>query len=139
MPGRHRSHSTEFKRQVVAEYRGGETLHARGRRHDLSRNLIRIWIEKAESGALDEDVAATELMAEDEARIVALARLVGRQAREIEFSPRCRPCCRPRDRCPARGKSARERNRGAAPLARLRVPHGPRISVRVGPPSRGSR
>lgn len=69
MPRRHRSHSTEFKRQVVAEYHGGETLHALGRRHDLSRNLIRIWIEKAEAGALDEDVAASELMAEYEARI----------------------------------------------------------------------
>lgn len=28
MPRRHRSHSTEFKRQVVAEYHAGETLHA---------------------------------------------------------------------------------------------------------------
>ncbi|MEI4234153.1 transposase [Roseovarius sp. D22-M7] len=42
MPRRHRSHSTEFKRQVVAEYHSGDTLHALGRRHDLSRNLIRI-------------------------------------------------------------------------------------------------
>ena len=25
---RHRSHSTEFKRQVVAEHHAGETLHA---------------------------------------------------------------------------------------------------------------
>lgn len=58
MPRRHRSHSAELKRQVVAEFQGGETLHALGRRHDLSRNLIRVWIEKAEAGALDEDVAA---------------------------------------------------------------------------------
>ncbi len=85
MPRRHRSHSTEFKRQIVAEFQGGETLHALGRRHDLSRNLIRVWIEKAEAGALDEDVAAAELMAEYEARIVALERLAGRQALEIEF------------------------------------------------------
>ncbi len=55
MPRRHRSHSTEFKRQVVAEFQGGETLHALGCRHDLSRNLIRVWIEKAEAGALDEE------------------------------------------------------------------------------------
>ena len=66
MPRRHRSHSTEFKRQVVAEFRGGETLHALGRRHDLSRNLIRAWVDKTEAGALDEDVAAAELMAEYE-------------------------------------------------------------------------
>jgi transposase-like protein len=31
---RHRSHSIDFKREVVAEYHAGETLHALGRRHD---------------------------------------------------------------------------------------------------------
>jgi transposase-like protein len=82
---RHRSHSTDFKRQVVAEYHAGETLHALSRRHDLSRNLIRIWIEKAEAGALDQDLASAELLSAYEARIAALERLVGRQALEIEF------------------------------------------------------
>ncbi len=85
MPRHHRSHSAEFKRQVVAEYHAGETLHALSRRHDLSRNLIRIWVEKAEAGALDEDGAAAELLTAYEARIAALERLVGRQALEIEF------------------------------------------------------
>lgn len=85
MPRRHRSHSTEFKRQVVAEYHAGETLHMLGRRHDVSRNLIRIWIEKAEAGAFDEDAVAAELLTNYEARIAALERLVGRQALEIEF------------------------------------------------------
>jgi len=82
---RHRSHGIDFKRQVVAEYHAGETLHALGRRHDLSRNLIRIWIEKAEAGALDQDMASAELLSEYETRIAALERLVGRQALEIEF------------------------------------------------------
>jgi len=82
---RHRSHSVDFKRQVVAEYHAGETLHALGRRHDLSRNLIRIWIEKAEAGALDQDLASAELLGVYETRIAALERLVGRQALEIEF------------------------------------------------------
>ena len=82
---RHRSHSVDFKRQVVAEYHAGETLHALGRRHDLSRNLIRIWVEKAEAGALDQDLASAELLTAYEARIAALERLVGRQALEIEF------------------------------------------------------
>jgi len=62
MPRRHRSYSAEFKRQVVAEYQAGETLHALSRRHDLSRNLIRIWVEKVEAGALDEDGAAAEML-----------------------------------------------------------------------------
>ena len=85
---RHRSHSIDFKRQVVAEYHAGETLHALGRRHDLSRNLIRIWVEKAEAGSLDQDMASAELLSEYEARIAALERLVGRQALEIEFLKR---------------------------------------------------
>ena len=62
MPRRHRSHSAEFKRQVVAEYHAGEPLHALSRRHDLSRNLIRIRVEKVEAGALDEDGTAAELL-----------------------------------------------------------------------------
>jgi transposase-like protein len=84
-PRRHRSHSAEFKRQVVAEYLAGETLHAFSRRYDLSRNLIRIWVEKSEAGALDEDDAAAELLTDYEARTAALERLLGRQAFEIEF------------------------------------------------------
>ena len=49
---KHRSHSIEFKRQVVQEYLAGETLHGLAKRHDLSRNLIRIWVQKYEAGAL---------------------------------------------------------------------------------------
>jgi transposase len=58
---------------------------ADGRRHDLSRNLIRVWIEKAEAGSLDQDMASAELLSGYAARIAALERLVGRQALEIEF------------------------------------------------------
>ena len=39
---RHRSHSIEFKRQVAQEFIAGETLHGLAKRHDISRNLIRI-------------------------------------------------------------------------------------------------
>ncbi|MCY4408791.1 MAG: helix-turn-helix domain-containing protein [Rhodospirillaceae bacterium] len=63
----HRTHSIAFKRQVVQEYRAGETLHGLARHHDLSRTLIRIWVDKYE------------------ARIAALERLVGKQALELEF------------------------------------------------------
>ena len=93
---RHRSHSTDFKRQVVAEYHAGETLPALGRRHDLSRNLIRIWVAKAEAGALDQDMASAELLTEYEARIAALERLVGRQALEIEFQRALKNAAAPR-------------------------------------------
>ena len=49
---KHRTYSIEFKRQVAQEYIAGETLHALAKRHDLSRNLIRIWVAKYESGAI---------------------------------------------------------------------------------------
>ena len=40
---KHRTHSIEFKRQVAQEFIAGETLHGLAKRHDVSRNLIRIW------------------------------------------------------------------------------------------------
>ena len=51
-----RSHSVEFKRQVAQEFIAGETLHGLSKRHDISRQLIRVWVQKYETGALDEDV-----------------------------------------------------------------------------------
>jgi len=80
----HRSHSVEFKRQVAQEFLAGETLHGLAKRHDISRNLIRIWVEKHEAGALDDDAQAADLIQAHEARIAALERLVGKQALELE-------------------------------------------------------
>jgi transposase len=82
---RHRSHSVAFKRQVAEEYLAGETLHGLAKRHDISRNLIRVWLAKYEAGALDDDARAADLLQAYEARIAALERLVGKQALELEF------------------------------------------------------
>ena len=82
---KHRSHSVAFKRQVSEEFLAGETLHGLSQRHDLSRQLIRIWVGKYEAGALDDDVQAADLLQEYEAKIAALERMVGRQALEIEL------------------------------------------------------
>lgn len=82
---KHRSHSIAFKRQIAQEFIAGETLHGLAKRHDLSRNLIRVWVRKYEEGALDDDAQAADLLQEYEARIAALERLVGKQALELEF------------------------------------------------------
>lgn len=82
---RHRSHSVEFKRQVVQEFLAGQPLQGLAVRHDLSRNLIRIWIEKYEAGAFDELTVAADLVQRYEARIASLERLVGKQAMELEL------------------------------------------------------
>ena len=71
----HRTHSIAFKRQVVQEYLAGETLHGLARRHDLSRTLVRVWVDKYEAGAFDEDAEAADTIQEYEARIAALERL----------------------------------------------------------------
>ena len=49
---KYRSHSVEFKRQVAQEFLGGETLHGLAQRHDISRNLIGLRVEKFEAGGL---------------------------------------------------------------------------------------
>ena len=82
---RHRTHSVEFKRQVAREFLAGETLYGLARRHDICRNLIRVWVKKFEAGEFDEDAVAIDLVQQYEARIAALERLVGKQALEIEF------------------------------------------------------
>ena len=81
----HRTHSIEFKRQVAQEFLAGETLHGLSKRHDICRNLIRVWVQKYEAGALDEYVETADLLQQYEARIAALERLVGKQALELEF------------------------------------------------------
>jgi transposase len=45
---KHRTHSLEFKRQVAQKFLAGETLHSLAKRYDLSRNLIRIWVQRFE-------------------------------------------------------------------------------------------
>jgi transposase len=82
---RHRIHSLAFKNRIVQEYAAGATLNGLARQHDLSRNLIRIWVAKSEAGEFDPDIDAANLLADYEAKIATLERMVGRQALEIEF------------------------------------------------------
>jgi transposase len=70
---KHRSHSIEFKRQVAQEFIAGETLHGLAKRHDIVRNLIRIWVQMYEAGAFDEDATAADMIQEYEARTAARA------------------------------------------------------------------
>ncbi len=51
----HRTYSIEFNRQVVQEFLAGEALHGLSKRHDVCRNLIRIWVQKFEAGDFEED------------------------------------------------------------------------------------
>ena len=59
---RHRIHSLSFKKQYVQEYAAGATLNGLAREHDLSRNLIRVWVAESESGEFDPEVEAATLL-----------------------------------------------------------------------------
>jgi transposase len=77
---RQRTHSIEFK--LGQEFIAGESLYALSKRHDISRQLIRVWVQTA---PWPKTPRAAELLQEYEAKIAALERMVGRQALEIEF------------------------------------------------------
>jgi transposase len=64
---KHRTHTLEFKRLVAQEFRAGETLHGLAKRHDICRNLIRVWVQKYEVGEFDDDAAAVDLLQQYEA------------------------------------------------------------------------
>ena len=81
-----RNYSTEFKRQVVLEYLAGETLYGLSKRHDVSRNVIRLWIARYEAnGALNYDTTAGDLLQDYKTRIAALERLAGKLTLENKF------------------------------------------------------
>jgi transposase len=75
------SSSGKWSRSSWAE--SGPTRSAK--RHGISRNLIKIGVAKYEAGGLDSDAAAADMLADYEARIAALERLVGKLALENEL------------------------------------------------------
>ena len=54
MARQHRSHSVAFKRQVAKEFLAYETLDGLAKRHDLCRDLIRVWVAKCGAGAFED-------------------------------------------------------------------------------------
>jgi transposase len=83
---RYRSHSLEFKRRIAQEFLEGRAgMHELARRHNLSRNLIRLWIQKFEAGELSDDLADAERIAEYEGKIAELERKVGQLTMEVDF------------------------------------------------------
>ena len=65
----------------------------------MFRITVRIWGSKYEAGTLDENAQAADPPKKYETKIATLVRLVGRQAREIEFLKRAlkRPTAEKRD------------------------------------------
>jgi transposase len=53
---RYRTYTIEFKRRAAEEHlSGGAALSELARRHDISRELLRIWVRKYEAGEFASD------------------------------------------------------------------------------------
>ncbi len=82
----HRVYPVQYKRQVAEEYLvDGVPLRELARRHDVERNLIRIWVEKYQAGEFSEETANAEIVREYEVRIATLERKVGQLTMENEL------------------------------------------------------
>ncbi|MDE2883402.1 MAG: hypothetical protein OXP70_16250 [Acidobacteriota bacterium] len=85
----------------MQEYLSGETLHGLARRHNLPRNLIRLWVDEdlyptrdgelSEAPALDDLAALAQTIYECETRIEAIERIVARRAAEFATPSKERP------------------------------------------------
>jgi transposase len=73
--------------KVAREFIAGQTLQGLAKRHEVSPNLIRIWVCKYEEDTFDEAQAA-DMIQEHEARIAAPDPLAGKQALQLEFLKR---------------------------------------------------
>jgi transposase len=83
---RHRSFSSEFKRQIAKEFLDGRAgLHELARRHSLSRNLIRLWIRKYEDGEFNDELAEAVHAAQYERKIAELERKLGQLTMEVDL------------------------------------------------------
>jgi transposase-like protein len=88
---RHRRHSTELKLRLVQMYLSGEaSLNGLAREHDISRNLIRVWVDKFHKGELSEKVDRAEKVREYEVKIAALERKIGQLTMEVEVLKKLR-------------------------------------------------
>ena len=86
---RYRTYTVELKRQVVEEHLGGGvSLNQLARRHDLSRELLRIWVRKYEAGEFAGDGPTQADRRASEAKIAALERTVGQLTMELDLLKR---------------------------------------------------
>jgi class 3 adenylate cyclase len=76
--GPYRRHSPQFRLQLCQDIRSGAIgRRDAARRHNLSTNLLQLWLTQYDRGELSTEEAEASIIAEYEARIAALERKVG--------------------------------------------------------------
>ena len=74
-----------LKRQVAQEYLAGASLNALSRKHEVARNLIRIWVAKYQAGEYEPDFIPMPRLSAHEIKIAELERMFGKLTMELEF------------------------------------------------------
>jgi transposase len=83
---RYRTYTVEFKRRVAEEHLSGSaSLSELARRHDISRELLRIWVKKYEAGEFAGDGPPRADRRAHEAKIAGLERKVGQLTMELDL------------------------------------------------------
>ena len=84
--GPYRRHSMPFKLQLCQDIRAGVLGRRDAQRtHQLSANLIHLWLTQFDRGELTSEEAEASVIAEYEARIAALERKVGQLTMELDL------------------------------------------------------
>jgi transposase-like protein len=84
--GPYRRHSTPFKLQLCQDIRSGIIGRRDAQRsHDISANLIQLWLTQFDPGELTSEEAEASVIAGYEARIAALERKVGQLTMELDL------------------------------------------------------
>ena len=79
---RHRRYPTELKIRLAESYLNGEgSLKGIAKTHDISHNLLMIWVDKYRRGELSDEVDFVEKQRTYEAHIAALERKIGQLTR----------------------------------------------------------
>ena len=83
---RYRTYTIEFKRRVAGEHLSdGTSLSELARRHDVARELLRIWVKKYEAGEFAGDGPPRADRRAYEAKIAGLERKVGQLTMELDL------------------------------------------------------
>lgn len=84
--GPYRRHSKPFKLQLCQDIRAGVIGRRDAQRnHNISANLVQLWLTQFDRGELNAEEAEASVIAEYEARIAALERKVGQLTMELDL------------------------------------------------------
>ena len=83
---RYRTYTIESKRRLAEEHlSGGAALSELARRHDISRELPRVWVRKHEAGGFASNGPGKVDRRAYEAKIAGLERKVGQLTMELDL------------------------------------------------------